>query len=115
YTRDGRLTIYDLKPGTYYIEEVKAPDGYQKAEEPLKIVVEDRDMKVEFTNRPSTPPEQPKPIPDTGRSTLGTEKCRWPALTGPVFQSTPPWGSQGYPRSLWIILTGFSGSAAKTG
>ena len=76
YTRDGRLTIYDLKPGTYYIEEVKAPDGYQKAEEPLKIVVEDRDMKVEFTNRPSTPPEQPKPIPDTGRSTLGTEKCR---------------------------------------
>ena len=67
YTRDGRLTIYDLKPGTYYIEEVKAPDGYQKAEEPLKVVVEDRDMKVEFTNRLSDRPDTPKPVPDTGR------------------------------------------------
>ncbi len=67
YTRDGKFTVYDLKPGTYYIEEIKAPDGYQKAEEPLKVEVDGRDVKVQFENETAQKPTTPKPIPDTGR------------------------------------------------
>ena len=66
-SRDGKFTIYDLKPGTYYIEEIKAPDGYALAEEPLKVEVDGRDVKVQFENKVAQKPTTPKPIPDTGR------------------------------------------------
>ena len=67
YTRDGEFTIYDLKPGTYYIEEIKAPDGYQKAKDPIKVDVKGRNVYVEFENQVSNQGEISKPIPDTGR------------------------------------------------
>ncbi|MBS4785810.1 MAG: hypothetical protein KH009_06840, partial [Clostridiales bacterium] len=66
YTRDGKFTVYDLKPGTYYIEEIKAPDGYQRSDEDLKVEVDYRDVSVEFENLESSVPDS-KPNPDTGR------------------------------------------------
>ncbi len=36
---DGRLTINDLAPGDYTIEELKSPDGYTLLKEPVKITL----------------------------------------------------------------------------
>lgn len=36
---DGTVTIEDLEPGFYKIEETKAPSGYDKAEEPQYVVI----------------------------------------------------------------------------
>ena len=65
---DGSFTAYDLKPGTYYIVEVSAPEGYDLAEEPLEVEVENRDVTVEFVNSGDGVVTTPtKPVPDTGR------------------------------------------------
>ena len=65
---DGSFTAYDLKPGTYYIVEVSAPEGYDLAEEPLEVEVESRDVTVEFVNSGDGVVTTPtKPVPDTGR------------------------------------------------
>ena len=67
-TRDGETTCYDLKPGTYYIVEISAPEGYDLAEEPLEVEVESRDVTVEFVNSGDGVVTTPtKPVPDTGR------------------------------------------------
>lgn len=36
---DGCLTINDLAPGTYSLEEIKSPDGYSLLKEPVKITL----------------------------------------------------------------------------
>lgn len=65
---DGSFTAYDLKPGTYYIVEISAPEGYDLAEEPLEVEVESRDVTVEFVNSGDGVVTTPtKPVPDTGR------------------------------------------------
>ena len=65
---DGSFTAYDLKPGTYYIVEISAPEGYDLAEEPLEVEVENRDVTVEFVNSGDGVVTTPtKPVPDTGR------------------------------------------------
>ena len=65
---DGSFTAYDLKPGTYYIVEISAPEGYDLAEEPLEVEVESRDVTVEFVNSGGGVVTTPtKPVPDTGR------------------------------------------------
>lgn len=40
-TIDGKLTIEDLTAGEYYLEEYKAPKGYKKSDDKVKIVVDD--------------------------------------------------------------------------
>ena len=68
FVGDGAFTAYDLKPGTYYVEEISAPAGYDLAEDPLKVEIENRDKTVEFVNYGDGVVETPtKPIPDTGR------------------------------------------------
>lgn len=65
---DSSFTAYDLKPGTYYIVEISAPEGYDLAEEPLEVEVESRDVTVEFVNSGDGVVTTPtKPVPDTGR------------------------------------------------
>ena len=65
---DGSFTAYDLKPGTYYVVEISAPEGYDLAEEPLEVEVESRDVTVEFVNSGDGVVTTPtKPVPDTGR------------------------------------------------
>ena len=65
---DGSFTAYDLKPSTYYIVEISAPEGYDLAEEPLEVEVESRDVTVEFVNSGDGVVTTPtKPVPDTGR------------------------------------------------
>lgn len=36
---DGKVTVEDLKPGTYYLVETKAPDDYQLPANPLEMIV----------------------------------------------------------------------------
>ena len=36
---NGRLVILGLEPGTYYFEEIKAPDGYNKLDKPFSITI----------------------------------------------------------------------------
>lgn len=43
-TNSGDITIAGLEAGTYYLHEVKAPDGYNKLKAPVKIVIEITDM-----------------------------------------------------------------------
>lgn len=45
---DGKATFEDLEPGTYIIEEIKAPNGYEKTNKNWKVVVGE-DNKVEVT------------------------------------------------------------------
>lgn len=35
----GKFEFYGLKEGDYYLKEVKAPDGYNKLKEPIKVTV----------------------------------------------------------------------------
>lgn len=35
----GRFEFYGLKEGEYYLKEIKAPDGYNKLKEPIKVTV----------------------------------------------------------------------------
>ncbi len=37
--KDGKLDLGDLLPGTYYLVETAAPDGYCKLDEPVEIIV----------------------------------------------------------------------------
>lgn len=38
-TGNGDITIAGLEAGTYYLHEVKAPDGYNKLKDPVEIVI----------------------------------------------------------------------------
>lgn len=35
----GKFEFYGLKEGEYYLKEIKAPDGYNKLKEPIKVTV----------------------------------------------------------------------------
>lgn len=35
----GKFSFYGLKEGDYYLKEIKAPDGYNKLKEPIKVTV----------------------------------------------------------------------------
>lgn len=36
---DGEFTFYGLKEGPYYLKEIKAPEGYNKLNEPIEVIV----------------------------------------------------------------------------
>lgn len=38
--KDGKFTVPGVDEGTYYLEETDAPDGYNKLENPIKLVVD---------------------------------------------------------------------------
>lgn len=43
-TNSGDINIAGLEAGTYYLHEVKAPDGYNKLKDPVKIVIKIENM-----------------------------------------------------------------------
>lgn len=43
-TGNGDITIAGLEAGTYYLHEVKAPDGYNKLKDPVEIVIKITNM-----------------------------------------------------------------------
>lgn len=45
-TNSGDINIAGLEAGTYYLHEVKAPDGYNKLKAPVEIVITINDMKT---------------------------------------------------------------------
>ena len=45
-TNSGDINIAGLEAGTYYLHEVKAPDGYNKLKAPVKIVITIDDMET---------------------------------------------------------------------
>jgi len=50
---NGSFKVEGLDAGTYYLTEVKAPDGYVKLQNPVKIIISDTDMngKVELEDQ----------------------------------------------------------------
>lgn len=42
---DGVIAIDNLLPGTYYLKETKAPDGYKAESEPIEVTVTGEDIK----------------------------------------------------------------------
>lgn len=62
-TKNGKFTAYDLGAGTYYVEEVKAPSGYNLADD-LKVKLTSKDKTVEFAN------SKAKQNPNTGALVL---------------------------------------------
>ena len=53
---NGLLKLDGLDAGTYYLTEVKAPDGYVKLQNPVEVVISDTDMngKVEVDQKEQT-------------------------------------------------------------
>lgn len=62
-TKNGKFTAYDLGAGTYYVEEVKAPSGYNLGDD-LKVKLTSKDKTVEFAN------SKVKQNPNTGALVL---------------------------------------------
>lgn len=51
---EGKITITGLEPGTYYIEETKAPEGYEKSNTKKKVTV-NKNATETFTFKNSKP------------------------------------------------------------
>ena len=63
---DGKIAVYDLPYGTYYIWETKAPDGYTLLQGSLKFEIDDNSFEKVLIIENSKKP----PIPKTGDVTL---------------------------------------------
>ena len=76
----GTATFKDLRYGTYYIKETKAPTGYLLSKEVKKVVV---DYKLENVGKTYSFIYQDTPMPTTGVKTGdGTDIQKFTALTG---------------------------------
>ena len=76
----GTATFKNLRYGTYYIKETKAPTGYLLSKEVKKVVVDD---KLENVGKTYSFIYQDTPMPTTGVKTGdGTDNQKFTALTG---------------------------------
>ena len=76
----GTATFKDLRYGTYYIKETKAPTGYLLSKEVKKVVVDDN---LENVGKTYSFIYQDTPMPTTGVKTGdGTDIQKFTALTG---------------------------------
>lgn len=76
----GTATFKNLRYGTYYIKETKAPTGYLLSKEVKKVVVDD---KLENVGKTYSFIYQDTPMPTTGVKTGdGTDIKKFTALTG---------------------------------
>ncbi len=50
-TENGTVTIPGLDLGVYYIQEVKAPEGYELVTEPYQVSLEGEALEVNFSNK----------------------------------------------------------------
>lgn len=76
----GTATFKNLRYGTYYIKETKAPTGYLLSKEVKKVVVDD---KLENVGKTYSFIYQDTPMPTTGVKTGdGTDIQKFTALTG---------------------------------
>ena len=76
----GTATFKDLRYGTYYIKETKAPTGYLLSKEVKKIVIDDN---LENVGKTYSFVYQDTPMPTTGVKTGdGTDIKKFTALTG---------------------------------
>lgn len=76
----GTATFKNLRYGTYYIKETKAPTGYLLSKEVKKVVVDD---KLENVGKTYSFVYQDTPMPTTGVKTGdGTDIQKFTALTG---------------------------------
>lgn len=70
----GRAVSPELSCGTYFLKEIKAPDGYDLREDAVKVFVQSSEMTqvsaVEIANRKGVV------LPETGGS--GTAAFAWP-------------------------------------
>ena len=76
----GTATFKDLRYGTYYIKETKAPTGYLLSNEVKKVVIDDN---LENVGKTYSFVYQDTPMPTTGVKTGdGTDIKKFTALTG---------------------------------
>lgn len=76
----GTATFKDLRYGTYYIKETKAPTGYLLSKEVKKVVIDDN---LENVGKTYSFIYQDTPMPTTGVKTGdGTDIKKFTALTG---------------------------------
>lgn len=76
----GTATFKDLRYGTYYIKETKAPTGYLLSKEVKKVVIDDN---LENVGKTYSFVYQDTPMPTTGVKTGdGTDIQKFTALTG---------------------------------
>lgn len=76
----GTATFKDLRYGTYYIKETKAPTGYLLSKEVKKVVIDDN---LENVGKTYSFVYQDTPMPTTGVKTGdGTDIKKFTALTG---------------------------------
>ena len=76
---DGYIRLDGLSAGTYILEETKAPEGYNKLENPIKVVV--------------TKGEEGKPVIHVDDDTTSVEKVEVKNNTGSILPSTGGMGT----------------------
>lgn len=96
-TVNGEIVFKDLEFGTYYLKEVKAPEGYILATSTASVTTSESIKEYKFSNTKEDepePPDPPKPNPpdeditgDAGEGTIPS-KPEWPDYT-PVDPEDP--------------------------
>ena len=92
----GKFTISGLDSGTYYLTEVKAPDGYNKLQKPLKVVISattNTEMRSDAIDGGAVTVDVNGNIDTTGGSTVGDNLVKVLNNTGTELPSTGGMGT----------------------
>ena len=72
--KEGIVEIKGITPGKYYIEEIKAPDGYTKYDELIEINVEFNESYTVNVNNYKKPEEEEKQVEEEKTITVVSKK-----------------------------------------
>lgn len=75
---EGKVVVKDLIPGKYYIEEIKAPDGYTPYEEWIEVEVKFNQTYTVTVNNYEKPKPEEKDVEPNGQTVTGKKEVALP-------------------------------------